>query len=196
MLVLLLLLQSRCYGNNTPSVTNEDVWFEVNIRKGRRLWEPACWELSLTLLSLSLFFSRSSLHQSDFWFFISPTFLLLFLLLILPQRALYESEWIVGNKSSAPQVLVINSVNWTQIIIILRRRFLLLPTLNFLISRTITNYLPSSPRQLVHTPTTAHNCHCLCAHVQICMPTTEYSYHNKVTQKTGMCLFQAHTLLE
>ena len=81
----------------------------------------ACWELH------PLFFCHPSISQTSHLF----SFLLVLLsqtvppsshLPILPQRAVYESRWIVGNKSSALQVLVINSVNWTSIIISLQRR--------------------------------------------------------------------------
>lgn len=67
--------------------------------------------------------SLSSLHQSDLSsFFISTRSALSGHPPILPQRAVYESRRIVGNKSSTLQVLVINSVNWTSIIISLQRR--------------------------------------------------------------------------
>lgn len=71
--------------------------------------EPAThWELHPLSLLLSF------LHQSDFSSPPPPP--------ILPQRVVYESRWIVGNKSSTLWVFVINSVKWTLIIIGLQRR--------------------------------------------------------------------------
>lgn len=76
----------------------------------------ACWELHPRLPPPSLSLSVISPSVRLLIFFLSqiapPP--------ILPQRAGYESRWIVGNKSRTLQVLVINSVKWTWIIISLQ----------------------------------------------------------------------------
>lgn len=144
------------WGTRWRFLTWSDLFFFYQTSGGGGASEPAtcrkaCWKLHPPSLSVIPPISQTS-HLFSF---------LLALLSqtipvcppppppILPQRAVYESRWIVGNKSSTLQVFVINSVNWTSIIISLQRRDGERKVWIFFFRFKLFNQLPNLPHLLI-----------------------------------------------